>query len=65
VRPQSRLDDLRAQDAELGPARRDEATQAPTAGDLAAVADDVERLIAEAEPQKRKRSYGCRSKNCT
>jgi hypothetical protein len=52
TRLQARLDDLRAQDAELSPQAPHEATRAPTAPDLAAVADELERVIAK--PQKAK-----------
>jgi hypothetical protein len=45
---------LRAQHAEFAPSTPDEAGQAPTPADLAAVADRVEHVIAEGEPQKTK-----------
>jgi site-specific DNA recombinase len=51
---QARLDDLRAQQAELSLQAPHEATHAPTAADLAAVADHLDELIAEAKPQKAK-----------
>jgi len=54
TRLQARLDDLRAQQAELAPATRDEATHAPTAAELATIADQLDQLVAEAAPQKAK-----------
>jgi site-specific DNA recombinase len=54
TRLQGRLDDLRAQQAELAPAIRDEAIHAPTAAELATVADQLDKLLTEAEPQKTK-----------
>jgi site-specific DNA recombinase len=54
TRLQARLEDLRARHAELVPSTRDEAGQAPTPADLAAVADQLERVIAEGEPPKAK-----------
>jgi site-specific DNA recombinase len=53
-RLQARLDDLHGQKAELAASTPHEATQAPTAAELAAVADDLDRVIADAEPQKAK-----------
>jgi site-specific DNA recombinase len=54
ARLQTRLDDLRAQEAELSLQAPHEAAQAPTTADLAAVADQLETVIAEAEPQQAK-----------
>jgi site-specific DNA recombinase len=54
TRLQARLEDLRAQQAELAPSTRDEARHGPTPADLAAVADQLERVLAEGEPQKTK-----------
>jgi hypothetical protein len=45
---------VRGQEAELSLQAPHEATQAPTAADLAAVADQLETVLAEAEPQKAK-----------
>jgi site-specific DNA recombinase len=53
-RLQARLEDLRAQQAELAASTRDEAGQGPTTADLAVVANQLERVIAEGEPQKTK-----------
>jgi site-specific DNA recombinase len=53
-RLQARLDDLRAQEAELSLEAPHEATHSPTAADFAAIADDLEDIIAEADPQKAK-----------
>ncbi len=53
-RLQARLEDLRAQEAELSLSTPDEAGRGPTPADLAAVADQLERVIAEGEPQKTK-----------
>jgi site-specific DNA recombinase len=53
-RLQARLEDLRGQEAELSLSTPDEAGQAPTPVDLAAVADQLERVIAEGEPPKTK-----------
>jgi hypothetical protein len=53
-RAQARLDELRAQEAELSLQAPHEARHAPTAADLAAVADQLETVIAETEPQKAK-----------
>jgi site-specific DNA recombinase len=54
TRLQARLDDLHAQQAELTPATHDQAAHPPTAADLATVADQLDQLIADAEPQKAK-----------
>jgi site-specific DNA recombinase len=53
-RLQARLEDLRAQQAELASSTPDEPGQGPTPADLAAVGDQLERVIAEGEPQKTK-----------
>jgi hypothetical protein len=53
-RLQARLEDLRAQQAELSLSTPDEAGQAPTPSDLAAVVDPLEGVIANGEPQKSK-----------
>jgi site-specific DNA recombinase len=53
-RLQACLDDLHAQQAGLSASTRHEPTRAPTAAELAAVADELDRVIAEAEPQKAK-----------
>src|SRR5437667_220300 len=53
-RLQARLDDLHAQQAELSLHAPDEAAHALTAAELAAVADHLETVIAEADPQKAK-----------
>jgi site-specific DNA recombinase len=53
-RLEARLEDLRGQQAELAPSTPDEAGHRPTPADLAAVADQLERVIAEGEPQKAK-----------
>jgi len=53
-RLQLRLEDLRAQRAELSLSTQHEPGRAPTPADLAAVADDLERVVAEGEPQKAK-----------
>ncbi len=53
-RLQARLDDLRAQEAELSLAAPDEGTHAPTPADLAANANLLEEVLAEADPQKAK-----------
>jgi site-specific DNA recombinase len=50
----TRLEDLRAQEAELSRSTADENGHAPTPADLAAVADQLERVIAEGEPQRTK-----------
>jgi site-specific DNA recombinase len=54
MRLQARLDDLHAQQAELSLAAPHAANDAPTAADVAAVADLLEEVIAEADPQKAK-----------
>lgn len=54
TRLQARLEDLRAQQTELSPATPDEAGHGPMRADLAAVADQLEHLLAEGEPQKTK-----------
>ena len=54
ARLQIRLDDLHAQHAELSIATPHGATQAPTAADLAIVADQLEQLLTTGEPQKTK-----------
>lgn len=54
ARLQARLDDLHAQEVELSLQAPHEAGDAPTAADLAAVGDELEHVIAEAEPQKAK-----------
>ncbi len=41
-------------EAELAPSTPDEAGRAPTPADLADVADQLEHVIAEGEPQKAK-----------
>jgi len=53
-RLQARLEDLRAQHAELSLSTPDEAGRGPTPADLAAVADQFERVIADGQPQKTK-----------
>jgi hypothetical protein len=53
-RLEARLEDLRTQQAELAPSTPDEAGQAPTPADLAAVADQLDHVIADGEPQKAK-----------
>jgi site-specific DNA recombinase len=50
----ARLNDLRGQQAELAATAPDEGTHAPTAGELAAIADQLDHLIANAEPQQAK-----------
>gem|GEM_PF-2785962 len=54
VRLQARLDDLRAQEAELSLQAPDEAAHAPTAADLAEIADAIEAVSTEGDPQKAK-----------
>jgi site-specific DNA recombinase len=54
TRLQARLDDLHAQQAELSLAAPVEGTHAATPADLAAVADLLEDVLAEADPQKTK-----------
>jgi site-specific DNA recombinase len=51
TRLQTRLDNLRAQQAELSLQAPHEGTHAPTAAELADVADQLEHVIAEANPQ--------------
>jgi site-specific DNA recombinase len=53
-RLQARLDDLHGQQAELSASTPHEAAQAPTAAEFAAVADELERVIIDAQPQKAK-----------
>jgi site-specific DNA recombinase len=53
-RLQARLTDLHGQQAELAAATPDEGTRAPTAAELDASADQLERVMAEAEPQQAK-----------
>ena len=50
----ARLDDLRAQQAELADDGADEGAHAPTAADLAATADQLEGVIADGEPEQTK-----------
>jgi site-specific DNA recombinase len=54
ARLSARLDDLRAQQAELADDGADEAAHAPTAADLAAVANQIENVIAKGEPEQAK-----------
>ena len=54
VRLQGRLEDLRAQQAELSLSTPHEAGRGPTPADLAAVASQLERVLAEGEPQQTK-----------
>ncbi len=54
TRLHDRLEDLRAQQAELADDGADEAAHAPTAADLAATADQLEGVIAQGEPEKTK-----------
>ncbi len=49
----SRLDDLRAQQAELADDSNEDA-DTPTAADLAAVADQLEKVLAQGEPEQTK-----------
>ncbi len=49
----TRLDDLRAQQAELAD-NHDEAAHTPTAADLAAVADRLDKVLAQGEPEQTK-----------
>jgi hypothetical protein len=59
TRLQARLDDLHAQQAELTLAAPHAANDGPTAADVAAVADMLEQVLAEADPQRMpKRSCG-------
>jgi len=53
-RLQARLEDLRAQQDELSLSTAHEAGHGPTPADLAAVADQLDGVIAEGEPQKTK-----------
>jgi site-specific DNA recombinase len=53
-RLQTRLDDLHGQHAELAASTPHDATQVPTTAEPAAVADELDRVIADAEPQKAK-----------
>jgi len=53
-RLQARLEDLRAQEAELSLSKPHEAGHGSTPADLAAVADQLERVLADGEPQKAK-----------
>jgi site-specific DNA recombinase len=53
-RLQTRLEDLRAQEAELAPSSPHEPGHAPTPADLTAVADQLEQVLAEGEPQNAK-----------
>lgn len=50
----ARLDDLHAQQAELADDGADETAHAPTAADLAAVANQIENVIAKGEPEQAK-----------
>ncbi|HEV3323780.1 MAG TPA: hypothetical protein VG147_16510 [Solirubrobacteraceae bacterium] len=54
TRLHDRLEDLRAQQAELADDGADEAAHAPTAADLAATADQLEGVIAQGEPEQTK-----------
>ncbi|MGH7775897.1 MAG: hypothetical protein ACREPI_01810, partial [Candidatus Dormibacterales bacterium] len=54
ARLQTRLDDLHTQRAEFTVTTPREAAQAPTAADLAHVADRLEQLLTSGEPQKAK-----------
>jgi hypothetical protein len=54
ARLNARLDDLRAQQAELADDGTDEAAHAPTAADLAATANQLEGVIADGEPEQTK-----------
>ena len=56
---ETRLDALREQDAELAQQLAAEADTAPDSADLEAVADQLERTIAEADPKRRKPYSGC------
>jgi site-specific DNA recombinase len=53
-RLQARLTDLRGQHAELDESTPDEGTHAPTRAELATIADHLDQLIANAEPQQAK-----------
>jgi site-specific DNA recombinase len=50
----ARLQDLQAQEAELTLRTPDDAAQPPTPAELATVAQEIERVIADAEPQQAK-----------
>lgn len=54
ARLNARLDDLRAQQAELADDGAEETAHTPTAADLAATADRLERVIAQGEPGQAK-----------
>ena len=54
TRLQARLEDLGAQQAELSLSTPHEAGHGPTPADLAAVADQLEHLLAEGKPEKTK-----------
>jgi site-specific DNA recombinase len=54
TRLQARLEDLRAQQAELSLSTPHEAGHGPTPADLAAVADQLEHLLAEGGPRRTK-----------
>ena len=54
ARLQTRLDDLHAQHAELSLSTPHAATQAPTAVELANVAEQLEKLLTRGEPEKAK-----------
>jgi site-specific DNA recombinase len=54
TRLQARLDDLHAQEAELALAAPDEAAHAPTPAHVAEVADLLEAVLDEGDPQKAK-----------
>lgn len=53
-RLQSRLDDLRTQEAELSLAAPHEAAHAPTAADVAEIANVLEAVASEGDPPKTK-----------
>jgi site-specific DNA recombinase len=53
-RLQARLHELRGQQAELAASTPDEGTHAPTHAELVAIADDLDHLLAQAEPQQAK-----------
>jgi len=50
----ARLKELRGQQAELVATAPDEGTDAPTAAELAAIANHLDQLVAKAEPQQAK-----------
>jgi hypothetical protein len=54
ARLNARLEDLRAQQAELADNGTDEAAHAPTLADLAATASQLESVIADGEPEQAK-----------